>query len=186
MAANRRTPSRGRRSRDMAGPGRGPAGRTTARARSVPGTERRRPRLTGRAAILVLVLAVLAVSWASSFRAYFQQQQQIAALRAQIEDTGQDIEALEGEKRRWKDKSYVQQQARERFGYVMPGEKSYQVLDEDGRPLDSPDTLGDSSDVPVTRPTPWWDSAWDSVESAGYPPKPGDAERVGTIKAPGE
>lgn len=186
MAANRRTPSRGSRSRGMAGPGRGSATRTTVRPRPASGRSTQRPRFTGRAGILVLVLAVLAVSWASSFRAYFDQRQQIADLRAQIEDTGQDIEVLEREKRRWKDKAYVQQQARERFGYVMPGEKSYQVLDEDGRPLDSPDRLPDTSDVPATTPTPWWDTAWGSVEAAGNPPGPGDAERVGTIRAPRE
>ena len=42
-----------------------------------------------------------------------------------------DIKALEREKRRWADDEYVKAQARERFGWVMPGETSYQVIDRE-------------------------------------------------------
>ena len=44
----------------------------------------RRPRFTGRAAVLVLVLAVLTVSYASSLRAYLQQRSHIGDLKQQI------------------------------------------------------------------------------------------------------
>jgi len=49
-----------------------------------PATRRRRPRLTGRAAILVLVVAVLTVSYASSMRAYLQQRAHIKDVKEQI------------------------------------------------------------------------------------------------------
>jgi hypothetical protein len=44
----------------------------------------KRSRFTGRAAVLVLVLAVLTVSYASSLRAYLQQRAHIGDLKAQI------------------------------------------------------------------------------------------------------
>ena len=81
-----------------------------------------RPRFTNRMAILVVVLAVLVVSYASSMRAYLQQRAHINDLRAQIDSSERDIKALEREKRRWQDDAYVETQARERFGWVMPGE----------------------------------------------------------------
>jgi hypothetical protein len=118
----------------------------------------------------VLVLAVLAVSYASSFRAYLQQREHIADLRSQIETTGKSIDQLEREKRRWEDDAYVGQQARLRFGYVKAGENSYQVLDENGEPLDSPDTLSDPENVPEDVPTAWWETAWASIEAAGNLP----------------
>ena len=50
--------------------------------------------LTGRAAVLVLVLVVLAVSYASSMRAYLEQRAHLAALEADIAESRDNIEQL--------------------------------------------------------------------------------------------
>lgn len=163
------------------GPGgsRRPGGRGSARTAtgtgSIPvvrgrGKSGRRPRLTGRAAILVLVMAVLMVSYASSMKAYLMQRSHIEALKAQIAEREQSIEALEREKRRWEDPAYVQQQAHARFGYIFPGQKSYVMLDGSGQPIDSHGGLNDPEDVVKVAPTAWWTTAWGSVELAGNPP----------------
>jgi cell division protein FtsB len=187
VADNRRTPSGGSRPRGKAGPGRGSAGRAPVRPPQDTSPRPERPRFTGRAAILILVLAVLAVSYASSFRAYLQQRDHIADLRSRIEATGNNIDQLEREKRRWEDDAYVGQQARLRFGYVKAGENVYQVLDENGLPLDSPDTLSDPGNAPEDVPTAWWDTAWASVEAAGNLPDEDAEEKPPTsIKAPSE
>lgn len=125
---------------------------------------------TGRAAVLTLVLLVLTMSYGSSLKAYVQQRQEIAALKQTIADRSADIAALEREKRRWSDPAFVQAQARSRFGYLMPGETSYVVLDGDGEPLEANAELGDPATAVDRAPTPWWDSAWSSVELAGNPP----------------
>ena len=135
------------------------------------------------------MLAVLAVSYASSFRAYLQQRDHIADLRAQIEATDKGIEQLEREKRRWEDDAYVGQQARLRFGYVKAGENVYQVLDENGEPLDSPDTLSDPGTDSEPVPTAWWETAWASSgwRCRGNPPDPDAGKKQPTsIKAPEE
>ena len=121
--------------------------------------------------MLVLVLAVLAVSYASSLKAYLQQRAHIAELKEQIARTSSDIDDLEREKRRWNDEAYVRAQARERFGYVMPGETSYVVLDEHGEPVETRARLHDPREVLADEPTAWWDDAWASVELAGDPPQ---------------
>jgi cell division protein FtsB len=135
--------------------------------------DRPRSRLTGRAAVLVLVIAVLTVSYASSLRAYLEQRSQINDLKVSIAQHEGNIDALETEKDRWDDPAYVAQQARERLGYVMPGEKTYLVLGEDGKPLEPASELQNPNTVIASKPTPWWSDGWASVELAGNPPKPG-------------
>jgi len=174
-------PASNRGPRRRTGPGRGPGAPRPARAtaaRPVPVAPapsgvaaRPRSRLTGRAAVLVLVLAVLTVSYASSLRAYLQQRTQINDLKSQIAQHEANIDALESEKERWQDPAYVEQQARARLGYVMPGEKSYLVLDEDGKPLEPASSLQDPRTVISTEPTAWWSNGWASVQLAGNPPK---------------
>lgn len=139
-----------------------------------PATARatRRPRFTGRAAVLVLVLAVLTVSYASSLRAYLQQRSHIGDLKAQIAEREASIDELEREKKRWDDPAYVKAQARERFGYLMPGESGFEVIGPDGEPLEAQASLNDPDDVLKTVPKAWWTAAWDSMELAGNPPPP--------------
>lgn len=132
--------------------------------------QRQRSRLTGRAAILVLVLAVLAVSYASSLRAYLQQRSQIEHLQAQIAERKVAIDDLQREKTRWEDPSYVAQQARERFGYVARGETPYVVVDEQGQPLDASAELADPTTVEDPDVRTWYRDAWDSMRIAGNPP----------------
>ncbi len=128
----------------------------------------------------MLVLAVLTVSYASSLKAYLQQRSHIEGLKVQIAQRRAAIEDLEAEKQRWKDPQYVKQQARARFGYIMPGEKSFVVLDENGQPLADSSQLDDPDDVVREEPTAWWTTAWASVELAGDPPRetPPPADKI--------
>jgi len=132
---------------------------------------RHRSRLTSRAAILVLVLAVLAVSYASSLRAYLQQRSSIDALEAQIAEREATIDDLREEKKRWEDPAYVAQQARARFGYVARGETPFVVVDENGEPLDASAELGDPAGVADPDKRTWYEDAWESMKVAGNPPR---------------
>jgi cell division protein FtsB len=128
-----------------------------------------RPRFTGRAAVLVLVVALLMVSYASSMRAYLEQQRHLSDLRTSIASSQTQVDRLTREKKRWKDPAYVKTMAHQRFGWVMPGEIGFQVLDANGKPMDHTDTLSPPNSVTVaTRPL-WWQAAWGSVVAAGKP-----------------
>jgi cell division protein FtsB len=176
MTDQRRASARGPRGRT--GPGRTPAARRAAEARAAAAATAdrlariapRNPRLTGRAAVLVLVAAVLVVSFASSLKAYLQQRDNIDTVRAQIAERTQAIDELQTEKERWGDPAYVEQQARERFGYVMPGETAYVALDADGHRIQAESTLTAPDSVGPKTPKAWWEDAWASVELAGDPP----------------
>jgi cell division protein FtsB len=153
--------------------------RTPRRSRTPSGEAGGRPRLTSRAAVLVLVLALLAVSYASSLRAYFEQRHHMQSLRASIAESEADIAALQREKRRWKDDAYVISQARARFAFGFPGEVGYRVLDADGRPLDHEDSLSDPKSLEDPDPE-WWQTTLTSIEVAGNPPKEssGPADKI--------
>ena len=136
--------------------------------------ERRRSNLTGRAAVLALVVCLLAISLAYPLREYLAQRGDIAGYRGQVAEQEARVAELRRQHARWSDRAYVEAQARERLHYVMPGETSYVVLGADGKPLESMTALLPKKDVLVKEPTAWWTTAWDSVLIAGNPPAPED------------
>src|SRR4028118_1252294 len=98
----------------------------------VPGCSRA-PRSSGRGgaggrfAVLALVLVVLIASYASSLRAWLQQRAELEAARDRITSGEAQVEQLTEQAERWRDPAYVEQQARERLAWVMPGEVGYTV-----------------------------------------------------------
>lgn len=173
--------------RSTRGPGRRPhqrgpsgqrGGRTTPRARTAP-TGRPRaasatagsgPRLTSRAIVLLGVVLLLVTAYTSTLHAWWEQRAEIQATKARIATTDRDIAELKDQQRRFQDPAYIKQQAKERFGWVLPGEIGYRVIGSDGKvqggdvpTLDSPAT--------VTAPA-WYDKLWGSVKESGRTPKP--------------
>jgi cell division protein FtsB len=136
-----------------------------------------RTRATGRVAVLALVLLALVISYASSLRAWIDQRHEIATVEAEIAAAEQRVDELEQTKQRWHDDAYLRKMARERFGWVLPGEIGYRVIDEDG------DTVGATPrlDAPPDGSGPpdepdWYDRVWGSVLWAGQDPADPDAE----------
>ncbi len=174
----------------MAGPSRRPGNRRVgapgkpARSRSSTGQQRRtaveapgpsadggadRPRvsLTGRAAVLALVLVALAISFAYPLRAWYDQHQARSELQAEGERLEAEVAELEEQLQLWDDPAYVRAQARERLGYKMPDETAYVVVEEAEEPAEpeiGPDGL------PVRPEGPWYSRLWNSVKSADAEP----------------
>ena len=93
------------------------------------------------------MFALLVVSYASSMRAYLHQRAHIADLEARSQGYERQISSVEDELKAWKRDGFVEKQARARFGWVMPGETAYQVLDNNGEPLTGKDKLADPSQI---------------------------------------
>jgi len=148
-------------SRPPSGPRR--SGARPARGRPDAGDGRDGPRFTSRALVLGLVVLVLVISYASSLRAWLDQRQAIAETEQRIASVQDEVEALEREKRRWDDDAYVEQQARARLGFVLPGETGYRVIGHDGDTLD----IDTGSEVESATPPQWYDTLWGSVRRAG-------------------
>jgi hypothetical protein len=116
-----------------------------------------------------LVLAALIISYASSLRAWSEQRSELAELRAEEAQRRERVEELERELRRWRDPAYVEAQARDRFGWVMPGEVGYVVV---GPGETTPPTASGAPRARSPEPRAWWRDLWHSVEDAGNPPRP--------------
>jgi cell division protein FtsB len=132
--------------------------------------ERRRSNLTGRAAVLALVVCLLAISLAYPLREYLSQRSDINDYRAKVSAQEARVAELRAQHERWKDKAYVEAQARERLHYVMPGETSYVVLEADEAPAQDGVV---KAEAPAAARSPWFTDLWNSVEAAGGNPKSG-------------
>ena len=123
----------------------------------------RRNRITGRAAVLLLVLAMLGVAYAWPLREYYNQRAQIRDLRSATRATAARVIALEAEKARWADPAYIEAQARGRLHYVMPGEVAFTVI--------HPNQPNLVQTLPHTPPPvrAWYDALWGSVRGADDP-----------------
>ncbi|MFS4093156.1 FtsB family cell division protein [Streptomyces sp. AF1A] len=126
--------------------------------RSQTRRQARRSRLTGRAALLVLVLCSLVVALAYPMRQYVSQRAQIADLQRQQEQARARVEQLRDLKARWQDDAYAEQQIRRRLHYVMPGETGYVVVDP-GAGRHSRADLGAAH-------RPWYTNVWDGVDKS--------------------
>jgi Septum formation initiator len=115
---------------------------------------------------VLLVLGALIVSYAQSLRVWFDQHQQISALQQEIKDRETRVDQLGDEVERWNDDAYVKAQARQRLGWVMPGEVGYRVIGPDGKPL-GPSLSPAGSAAGAKHDPTWYAKLWGSVEVAG-------------------
>src|SRR6476620_183866 len=118
-----------------------------------------------RAAILAAVICVLTLTIAGPVRTYFAQRtemKQLAAAEAQLRS---QIADLEQQKDKLGDPVYIAAQARERLGFVMPGEIPYQVQLPPGAVVQ-----GAPSDQPtaVKNGDPWYTALWSTIADAPH------------------
>ncbi len=121
----------------------------------------RSTRLTGRAALLAVVICAIALSLAYPVREYIAQRQQIDQLLAQQRVIAAQVRALQEENTKLGQAWYVEQQARSELHMCFPKEQCYQVLS--GQPAPAA-----ASQQPPG--SPWYAKLWDSVQRADAQP----------------
>ncbi|QOV37868.1 septum formation initiator family protein [Streptomyces ferrugineus] len=126
--------------------------------RSQTKRQARRSRLTGRAALLALVVCSLVVALAYPMRQYVSQRAEIADMQREREEAARRVEQLRDLKARWQDDAYAEQQIRQRLHYVMPGETGFIVVD--------PDAAKKSRTDQSEADRPWYANIWDGVDKA--------------------
>jgi cell division protein FtsB len=113
-----------------------------------------------RAAILAAVVCVLTLTIAGPVRTYFAQRTEMQQLRASEAVLRQQIAELEQQKVKLADPVFVAAQARERLGFVMPGDVPYQVQ------LPPSAVTPGAPDAPVgAAPSglPWYSALWRTI-----------------------
>lgn len=82
---------------------------------------------TGRAAVLAVVIAALALTLAVPLRTYFTQRAEAARVAVERRQLEAEVIALQGRREQQQDPAYVRAQARDRLRLVMPGDTPYIV-----------------------------------------------------------
>jgi cell division protein FtsB len=133
-----------------------------------------------RAAILAAVVCVLTLTIAGPVRTYFGQRTEMKQLKATEEQLRAQIAELEEQKIKLADPVFVASQARERLGFVMPGEIPYQVQLPPGSAV--PVTPG--VELATANPDePWYTALWGTIADKPYGVAPAPAP--GPVVPPG-
>ena len=131
-----------------------------------------------RAAILAAMVCVLTLTIAGPVRTYFAQRTEMKQLAASESALRAQIAELEGQKAKLADPVYIAAQARERLGFVMPGDIPYQVQ----LPGSHASPSGASPQTGTANSgDPWYTSLWHTIADAPHgppaaPPQPGAPE----------
>jgi cell division protein FtsB len=88
-------------------------------------------RLSGFAITALGLIVLSVVVLAPSLRVVIEQRQQISQLQAEVKASKGSLVDLAQQKARWNDPNYIEAQARERLSYVLPGDFSYLVINDD-------------------------------------------------------
>jgi cell division protein FtsB len=167
-AASSRAPGIGRGTDGARSGSRPAAARRAATSGAAKRTVVQRPRaFTGRATVLLVVLAALALAYTYPIRVYLAQESQIAQLQAAQAAQRAVIAGKAEAVAKWQDPEYIRTMARKRFYYVRPGEVPLVLLD---------DPVGAARDagLPAASAAPdrWYDTLFSSVAAANNEPRP--------------
>ncbi|MET7328577.1 septum formation initiator family protein [Nonomuraea sp. NPDC005650] len=119
----------------------------------------KRPQLTGRAAILAVVVCAIAMSLAYPVREYISLRRSIAEHRAEKARVEAEKQTLLARDRQSDDPNWIKKTAKERLHYCGPGEKCYVVMDQ--RQIKEQTAVQQQPALP-----PWYQTLWESVEAA--------------------
>ncbi len=131
-----------------------------------------------RAAILAAVVCVLTLTIAGPVRTYFAQRTEMNQLAASQAALRKQIAELEGQKARLADPVFIAAQARERLGFVKPGDIPYQVQLPPGSFVD--EQSGPNPAVSGRGADPWYTSLWHTIADTPHgPPAPAKSDPPG-------
>jgi cell division protein FtsL len=129
---------------------------------SPPAAAPRATRLTGRAAVLAVVICAIALSLAYPVREYIAQRQQIDYMVAQQQTMLAQVKSLEAQQAKLSSRSYIEQLAQQELDMCFPGTQCYIVVG--GQPSIS------TARSPKPGPAPWYAKLWQSVQQADASP----------------
>lgn len=132
-----------------------------------------------RAVILAAVVCVLTLTVAGPVRTFFAQHAELKQ-QAKVEaNLRRQIAELKKQKANLADPAYIKARARERLGFVMPGETPYQVQLPPG--VQVPAQPGEQ---PATTPggDPWYTALWRTIADTPHGPPP--APEPANVPAP--
>ena len=119
--------------------------------------------VTGRAIVLATVIVLLLVLLASPLNRYFQSRSDMSKAASQLDQDKAALAKLAAQRKQWGDPGYIQQQARARLQYAMPGDTTYVVVNHGAQN----DIVKTTTTSTSSAPAPAWNTKlWRSVVRA--------------------
>jgi cell division protein FtsB len=131
----------------------------------------RRPRrpLTGRALILGAVIVQLVVILAAPLHRFLAARSAVSQSVAARDSGQRDLKALQQLDHQLSDPAYIEDQARTRLQYAMPGDTVYQIVDQ-GQKSTIDASAGKSTTTTTIAGNTWNERLWGSMRSADQSP----------------
>ncbi len=129
---------------------------------SPPAAAPRTTRLTGRAAVLAVVICAIALSLAYPVREYVAQRRQIDSMVAQQQIMLAQVKGLQAQQAKLASPTYIEQLARQELDMCFPGTQCYIV--------DGGQSPGSTARPSSSGPAPWYAKLWQSVQQADASP----------------
>jgi cell division protein FtsB len=120
-----------------------------------------------RAAVLAALICVLTLTIAGPVRTYFAQRTEMDQLAASEASLRRQIADLEQRKTKLGDPAYIAAQARERLGFVKPGDIPFQVQLP---PTAAEPALPGSTSAKPANSDPWYTSLWHTIADTPHLP----------------
>lgn len=135
-------------------------------------TPARPPRraVTGRALVLGVLVVLLVVVLASPLNRYVASRGDVRDAAQQLQQDQSQLDELSRQLEKWSDPGYVQQQARTRLQWAMPGDTVYVVVGQ-GEKSQIAKTSGNGPASSTGGPT-WNERLWASVRAADGAARP--------------
>ena len=113
------------------------------------------------------LVAILSVMLVPSLYQWWQQERELAQIKAQVAEQQKKNADMQRQLDLWSDPDYISTQARERLGYVRPGETQYTVVDPGPQYQDSAMA---AAAAPTGPARPWVQQVAILVGKADQPP----------------
>lgn len=114
------------------------------------------------ATLLILLMGAAFVTQVVPYNQIIESQRQVAEARAELDELEAQNERLQADVEALHTDSEVERLAREKLGYVRPGETAYVVLDPPGSADDTEPALPEPEPVEKT----WVDEVWEFLTGA--------------------
>ena len=122
-------------------------------------------RVSGFAFTMLALVILSVIVLAPSLRILVEQQAQIAALTALVEERENSVGQLQEDVARWDDPAYIEALARDKLYYAYPGDLTYLVIDDGATPAGT-DGLPVSDEIQSLQ-VDWVQALISSVYTAG-------------------
>lgn len=123
--------------------------------------------------VLIAVLIIFLLTIALPLRNYFEQRNEIKEVSASIAQKQKHKDELLGELDRYKNKAYLDEQARNRLGVIAPGEVAFRIIDPT---MTNDDTLT-STTTEDEKMGPWYEALWGAVATPAEAQQDSDQEQ---------